>query len=74
MKSTSLLLLISILALHQLYPSGRNTANEKVVAVRTNSKIIIDGKLNEQIWQRPGSVGLEQADPDSFQNYQELSL
>ena len=67
MKSTSLLLLIFILALHQLYPSGRNTANEKVVAVRTNSKIIIDGKLNEQIWQRPGSVGLEQADPDQGQ-------
>ena len=64
MKSASLLLLIFLFALQNIFPAGGNTTDKKIEAIRTNSKIVVDGRLTEQVWQRPGCKDLEQQDPD----------
>ena len=37
-----------------------------IQVLRTNESITIDGKLDEQIWHRPGYEGLVQCDPDEY--------
>ena len=64
MKSILLFLLFPSFALQPLLPADNNTSDKKIVAVRTNNQIIIDGHLTEQVWQRPGYTELEQQDPD----------
>ena len=36
------------------YPSVEENSKAKILAVSSNDKINIDGKLTEKIWQRPG--------------------
>lgn len=64
MKNTFLLLLFPFVAFQYSFPNGENTADKKIVAVRTNVQIVIDGLLTEHIWKRPGYEELKQQDPD----------
>ena len=60
-------LLLVVLPLTTLYAktlSVEENSKSKIVAVRSNDKIVVDGKLNEKIWQRPGYSTLIQQDPD----------
>ena len=41
-----------------------NPSQLKITAVRTDERIVIDGILDEDIWQRPGFRDLLQQDPD----------
>lgn len=43
--------------------SLEENSNAKIIAVRSDEHIFIDGKLNEQIWQRKGFDRLIQQDP-----------
>ena len=56
MKNILSLILLLFLALNTAFPSGDNTSNKQIVAVRATEQIVIDGKLKEQIWQRAGNV------------------
>ncbi len=64
MKSTLLLFLFFFVALQHSFPAGDNTSNKQIVAVRTNDRIVVDGLLTEQVWQRSGYNQLLQQDPD----------
>lgn len=63
MKSFNYLILFLLLVTHQIMSASENTSIKKIVAVRTNEQIRIDGKLTEGIWNRPGFTGLEQQEP-----------
>ena len=64
MKSTLLFLLFFFFALQQSFPAGDNPSDTQIVAVRTNDRIVVDGLLTEQVWQRSGYTQLVQQDPD----------
>lgn len=64
MKSVFLLVLFFLNALQQSFPSGDNSSNKEIVAVKANDRIVIDGFLTEQVWQRPGFIDMTQQDPD----------
>ena len=64
MKSMFYLLLLVLITSQYSIAAGNNTSNKQIVAVRTNDNIVIDGRLTEQVWQRPGYKELEQQDPD----------
>lgn len=63
MKSFILFLLLLLVSLQYSFPAGNNTSNMKIVAVRADDRIVIDGHLTEKVWQRPGYKKLEQQDP-----------
>ena len=63
MKSFILLLLLPITATFGNYPTVEDNSKTKIAALRSNDRIVIDGKLNEKIWQRPGFNKLIQQDP-----------
>jgi hypothetical protein len=48
----------------QTFLVNDNNSDNKIIAVRTNDPIVIDGLLTEQIWQHPGYSELVQQDPD----------
>ena len=64
MKRFLLFLILPITASFGKYPSVEENSKAKIIAVRSNDKIIIDGKLTEKIWQRPGFNKLIQQDPE----------
>ncbi len=68
MKNILSLILLLLLALNTAFPSGDNTSNKQIVAVRATEQIVIDGKLTEQIWQRAGNVELKQEEPEQGSN------
>jgi hypothetical protein len=68
MKNILSLILLLFLALNTAFPSGDNTSNKQIVAVRATEQIVIDGKLTEQIWQRAGNVELKQEEPEQGSN------
>jgi hypothetical protein len=58
------LLIFLILLMQQIALSIDNPSQKKLVAVRTSDRIVIDGILDETIWQRYGFTDLLQQDPD----------
>lgn len=68
MRNILLPLLFSFVAFQYSFPNGENTSDKKIVAVRTNGQIVIDGLLTEQVWKRPGYEELKQQDPDQGLN------
>jgi hypothetical protein len=64
MKGFCLLLLLFFIILIDSLHSENNTLNRQIIAVRTNTKIVIDGRLTEEVWRNPGYASLEQQDPD----------
>ena len=63
-----LLFLVIILLAYPTYSSVEQNSNLKINVVRAEEQIIIDGKLDEKIWQRPGMTNLIQQDPDQGLN------
>jgi hypothetical protein len=47
-----------------LLPAQDNSPTRKIVAVRTNESILVDGFLSEEVWQRPGFTGFSQQEPE----------
>lgn len=43
--------------------TSNNTSTKQLPAVRVQEKIVIDGRLTEDIWKRPGFTGLVQQEP-----------
>ena len=64
MRKFLLCLILPITASFGNYPTVEDNSKAKIVAVRSNDKIVIDGKLTEKIWQRPGFNTLIQVDPN----------
>ncbi len=63
MKSISLLFFF-LIAFQSLSFSSINTSTKQIVAVKTQDRIVVDGRLTEQVWKNPGYANLEQQDPD----------
>ncbi len=59
-----LLFLILPAAVFGSYPSVDENSKTKIIAARVNDKIVIDGNLTEEVWQRPGFNKLIQQDPE----------
>jgi hypothetical protein len=64
MKNILLLIFLFLLILRNALPSQDNTSDLKIVAVKATEKIVIDGLLNEKVWQNTGYANLVQQDPD----------
>ena len=64
MRSFLLLLFVTILSVYPTYSSVEQNSKRQISAVRVEEKIVIDGKLNEKIWQGPAFSGLIQQDPE----------
>ena len=64
MKNIFILLLLPLLIIHNASSSQDNTSDLKIVAIKANEKIVIDGLLNEQLWKNNGYTNLVQQDPD----------
>jgi len=64
MRSFLLLLFVTILFVYPTYSSVEQNSKKQISAVRVEEKIVIDGKLNEKIWQGPAISGLIQQDPE----------
>ena len=65
MKIICLLFLLTILLINTASPiSVEQNTNTKIKAHRTEERIVIDGKLTENIWNRPGNTNLIQQDPE----------
>ena len=64
MKSFYSLCSIFLIATQTLYPGIEENSNVKIRAVRSEERIIIDGRLNEKVWRRPGFTDMIQQDPD----------
>ncbi|MCP5061023.1 MAG: carbohydrate binding family 9 domain-containing protein [Ignavibacteriae bacterium] len=56
--------LFLIFVLSQIIYANESTSSQKITAEKSNERIVIDGILNENIWQRPGFSRLLQQDPD----------
>jgi hypothetical protein len=63
MKKLLFFCILSVTAVQASYTSLDENSNTQIIAVRLNEKIIVDGKLNEDIWQRSGFNKLIQQDP-----------
>ena len=61
---TTYLFCLLLVTFQQIIPNPRNTSSKKIIAVKTNDEISIDGILSEEAWQRPGFTELYQQDPD----------
>ena len=65
MKNICLLFPLTMLLINPAYPiSVEQNSNTEIKAQRTEEHIVIDGKLNENIWKRPGNTNLIQQDPE----------
>ena len=65
MKIIRLLFPLTILLINTASPiSVEQNSNTEIKAHRTDEHIVIDGKLNENIWKRPGNTNLIQQDPE----------
>ena len=58
------LLLFLLVSMQPIVLATENTSQKKIIAVRTEEKIIIDGILEESVWQRPEIADLLQEEPD----------
>ena len=63
MKKYFLFFFLPLAAAYGTYPTVDENSKVKITAVRTNDKIIIDGKLTEKVWQNCGFNKLIQQDP-----------
>jgi len=63
MRKFLLFLFLPIAAVYGNYPSVDDNSKAKIIALRVNDKITIDGNLTEEIWQRSGFNKLIQQDP-----------
>ena len=64
MKRLTLLFILILLSNYHIFPSVEQNSGLKITAVRSSESIVIDGKIDEEIWQRPGNTNLIQQDPD----------
>ena len=65
MKIIYLLFPLTILLINPASPINvEQNSSTEVKAERTEEHIVIDGKLNENIWKRPGNTNLIQQDPE----------
>ena len=64
MKNIFILLLPSLFIVQTAASTQDNTSDLKIVAIKANEKISVDGQLNEDIWKQPGYTNLVQQDPD----------
>jgi len=64
MKILAASLVLILVSNYQMFPTVEQNSNLKINAVRSSARIVIDGKLEEEIWQRPGNTNLIQQDPD----------
>ena len=64
MKNIFILLSLSLLIIQNASSTQDNTSDLKIVAIKANERITIDGLLNENIWKLPGYTNLVQQDPD----------
>lgn len=63
-RSATYLICLLLIAFQQMVPNYGNTSSKKIIAIKTNAGISIDGILSEVIWQRPGFTELYQQNPD----------
>jgi hypothetical protein len=63
MKKNSFIFLFLFICLHNILLAQGDASDKKITAVRLNEKIIIDGILSEEIWNRPGFTELLQQEP-----------
>ena len=68
MKLFHLLFLVMVITVYAVDPSVEQNSNLKINVVKAEEQIVIDGKLDEKIWQRPGMTNLIQQDPDQGLN------
>ena len=64
MKRFLLFLFLPVAAVFGNYPGVDDNSKAKIIALRVNDKITIDGNLKEEIWQRAGFNKLIQQDPE----------
>src|SRR5512135_1309322 len=55
--------ILVVTAAYANYPTLEQNSRAKISAVRSKERIVVDGKLTEKIWQRPGFNTLIQQDP-----------
>jgi len=64
LKKNLYLLLFLFVSIQQTVLATENTSQKKLIAVRTDGTIVIDGILKEGIWQRPGFTDILQQEPN----------
>ena len=68
LKYTFYMLTFIFLSVQEIIFSNDNPSQLKITAIRTEERIVIDGILKENIWQRTGFNGLIQQDPEQGVN------
>jgi hypothetical protein len=64
MKNATLFFLLFVFISLLTLRAKDNTSDMKLFAIKAQEKIVVDGELLEDIWQRPGFTGMQQQDPD----------
>ena len=64
LKNNLYLLCLLLFLLQEILVSTENPSNKSIIALKSEEKIVVDGLLKENIWQRPGFSNLLQQDPD----------
>lgn len=68
MKNATYLFIFFTFLAFQILSAKEPTSIQKIVAIRAQERIVIDGILSEKVWQRPGFTRLSQHSPDQGEN------